>query len=132
MPLMDMSAALAETQFQDSFTVVQRQQVVSNAGIGSMVATNFPNVSGVVYPSDENDLQRLPDYSIQMKAFTVFTQFALRGESEAEDEEFEPDILLWNGDSFLVRTIEDYSNFGAGFVKAICTSTDYVDQAPKG
>ena len=132
MPTIDMSDALNEASFQDTFTVIQRQQTVGSNGIGALVPTNFPNVSGAIYPSDQNDLERLPDYSLQMKAFTVFTQFALRGESEAEGEEFEPDILIWNGDSFLVRTIEDYSNYGAGFVKAICTSTDYVDEPPKG
>ena len=132
MPLIDMSDVLTDPMFLDSFTVNRRTQSVDNTGYGSTSAQAFPGVNGVVYPSEENELRRYPDLSIQSKSLTVITQLALRGESETAGTEFQPDIVVWNGDNFLVRKLEDYSNYAAGFILAICTSIDLVDQPPAG
>lgn len=128
--------ALTNPMMLDSFTVNRRQQSVNNFGESSTAVTPTTNVRGVVYPSDENDLRRLADIGYQAKAITVITRFALRGASEtgsgAGEVQYQPDVVVWNGDSFIVRLIEDMSNYGPGFVKALCSSMDSVDQPPVG
>lgn len=131
MPLLDMSDVLTDPMFVDTFSVNRRVQTVNDSGIASSTVQALPGINGVVYPSDENDLQRLPDLSIQTKAITVVTMFALRGESEAAGSEYYPDIVVWNGDNFLVRHVNDYSNYAAGFILAVCTSIDLVDAPPE-
>jgi hypothetical protein len=130
MPMMDLSEVLTDPMLLDSFAVNRRTQTVDDFGIASTSTQPFAGLYGVIYPSEENELKRLPDLQIQSKAITVITMFALRGESEAASTEYAPDVVVWNGDNFLVRKVEDYSNFAAGFIFAICTSTDLVDQPP--
>lgn len=132
MPMLDMSAALTDPFLVDSFSVVRRQETVNNSGISTVTPATTTPVYGIVYPSDENDLRRLPDSDIFAKAITVITKFALRGESETEGTSFKPDLVVWNGDNFLVRLVDDYSNYGSGYIQAVCTSIDLVDAPPQG
>lgn len=130
MPLLDMSTVLDDPNIIDTFAVLRRTEVVNNFGVSAVTAVSTPGVYGVVYPSNENDLKRFPDLQVQAKALTVITRFALRGESEASGSEFQPDVVVWNGDNFVVRALEDWSNYASGFILAICTSIDLVDQPP--
>lgn len=136
MPLLDLSRVLVNPLLTDTFTVNRRTQAVNNYGEASTTTVATPDVGGVVFPSDENDLRRLPDMDVQAKAITVITTFALRGESETGsgggEVQFKPDVVVWNGNNFIVRVVEDYSNYGAGFIRAICSSMDRVDQPPVG
>jgi len=134
MPMLNLSPVLTSPMLLDTFTVNRRQQSINNYGEASTTVTANTNIRGIVFPSDENDLKRLPDAQIQAKAITVITAFALRGESETgtggDETQFQPDIVVWNGDSFMVRVVEDYTNYAAGFVLAVCTSIDLVDEPP--
>ena len=133
MPLINVSLAITSPMLADHFTVLRRTQTVDNFGIASTANQPFPGLSGVVYPSDENELRRLPDLQVQEKALTVITRFALRGASETSANpavSFQPDIVVWGGNNFVVRKIEDWSQFGNGFILAICTSIDLVDTPP--
>jgi hypothetical protein len=132
MPMLDFSEVLTDPMLLDSFSVTRRQETVNNLGLSTITPTPIAGLSGIVFPSDENDLKRFPDLQLQAKCITVITSFALRGESQASGSEFQPDVVVWNGDNFLVRHIEDFSNYAAGFIKAICTSIDLVDQPPVG
>ena len=61
------------------------------------------------------------------RAFDLITAFRLR----AQSQDSLPDLVSWRGDSYLVQTIEDYTNYGRGFVQAYCTSEDLQDAAPQ-
>lgn len=133
MPMMDMSSALTNPITMDQFSANRRTQSVDNFGISSTANVISTPLYGVVYPSNENDLKRLPDTQVQSKAITVITRFALRGESHTSGSEFQPDIVVWplvNGNSYLVRDVLDWSQYAAGFINAICTSINLVDQPP--
>ena len=132
MPMINLFPVLTNSYNLDTFSVVRRQETVSNFGISTVTSTTIAGQYGVVKPSNENDLKRLPDTDIFEKAITVITMFPLRGESETAGSEFKPDLVVWNGDNFMVREVLDYSNYAMGFVKAICTSIDRVDQPPQG
>ncbi len=131
MPLINVIPAITSPMLVDSFSVNRRQQFVDNFGYASTTSVVTPNVGGVVYPSNENELRRIPDLQVNDKAVTVITRFALRSESETVDgTEYQPDIVIWQGDNFVVRKIEDWGSYAAGFFLAICTSIDLVDRPP--
>lgn len=132
MSMLDMSSALTNPMLLSNFDVNRRVQTVDDFGTGSTAITPFTGLFGVIYPSDDNDLKLLPDLRVMGNTLTVITMFALYGEAEANGTDYQPDLVIWNGDSYLVRVVEDFSNYSAGFIKAICTSIDLVDQPPAG
>lgn len=134
MPLINLTVAFASPMLADTFAVIRRQQTVGNNGRASTVQTTIPNLTGPVYPSTPDEFRMLPDLATNEKAITVVTNFALRGESEASGTDYLPDVVQWNGDNFKVAKVEDWSNYGPGFVMALCTSIDLLDAppAPKG
>lgn len=130
MPMLDVSVALTNFYTVDTFSVIRRTEVVNGFGVSTVTPATTSGLYGVLYPSNEDDLKRFPDLQIQSKAITVITRFALRGEAETEGTEFQPDIVAWGGDNFVVRAMDDWSQYAAGFILAICTSINLVDQPP--
>ncbi len=43
---------------------------------------------------------------------------------------YQPDIVKWKGDCFLVKSVDDYTQYGAGMVIAECVSQDFDDAPP--
>ena len=74
---------------------------------------------------------RVEAFSIAEKTIRVTTTFMLRGPSkDVTMQNFQPDIVIWKGDSYVVRALDDFSQYGAGMVTAECSSIDYVDSPP--
>ncbi len=132
MPMIDITAALTSPMLADSFSVLRRTETVGANGRSTVTTQTIAGLYGPVKPADANDLKRYPDMDVTEKTITVTTMYALRGESDTAGTEYKPDVVVWNEDNFLVRHVEDFSNFGPGFVRAICTSIDLVDAPPKG
>jgi len=132
MPMMDLSVALTNPYTLDTCIVLRRQQVVNNFGEGKMTINRIPNVRGVIYPDGQEGLTREAARQVNAKTIVIITRFALRGESETTDQvQFQPDVIEWNGNQFLVTDVKDYSNFAKGFVQCTCESTDMVDRPTK-
>jgi hypothetical protein len=55
------------------------------------------------------------------------TKFRLQGPSLG----FQPDTVIWRGNEFIVRAIDDYSAYGAGFVQALASSVEVLDRPPQ-
>jgi hypothetical protein len=131
MPMINITVALTSPMLADTFSVIRRAQVVGNNGRASTQNTTFPNLYGPVCPSTPDELRLVPDLATNEKAITVITRFALRGISETIDgTQYLPDVVVWKGDNFKVAKLQDWSNYGPGFVLAICTSIDLVDAPP--
>lgn len=113
-----------------SFSVIRREEVVGNNGIPALTATNVPGLSGAVSPSD-NDLVREEAYQTQQSAIQVVTRYRLRGAGVSGDgKTWSPDIVVWKGGQYLVRVAQDYTQFGAGFVRADCVGFDPQQGVP--
>lgn len=130
MVAMNLSHALRNTRFQASITVIRRKQVMTDGRMSTQ--NNEYKTRGIVTAASGNDLQRLGDVQVQGKAISIVTRFLLRGQSSSRKsgETYQPDIVKYRGDQFLVVLAEDYSAYGEGWVQAIATSLDYIDQAP--
>jgi hypothetical protein len=125
MPSLDVNVVLSSPLFMDTFTVVRRESGVSDQGRTTTIETQIPT-TGVVQPSGANMQERPKDYATGRKSCLVITQFRLRQQTAG----YLPDLVLWRGDDYLVETVEDYTNYGRGFVQAYCTSQDLQDAPP--
>ena len=109
----------------NAFQVIRRQQTVNGYGETVLTQTTLDAV-GAVYPTGDNRLQRQADFSTQADTITVVTRFRLRGASKSGGDAYQPDIVLWNGNHYVVADINQYTNYGAGFIEAQCTATDFT------
>ena len=125
MPVLDLSDALLEPTFQDYFTVQRRMETVSNGGLSTVKRSSFA-ANGVITMASGNELDREPEEQHQGKSIHIVTRARLTGVAPG----FQPDIIVWHGDNFIVRKVEDYSGYGRGWLQVECTSVDFVDQAP--
>ncbi|HVI10226.1 MAG TPA: hypothetical protein VND65_18190 [Candidatus Binatia bacterium] len=132
MPMLDVSVALTNPYTLDSFNVHRRKQTINEFGETTISDKVFAGVAGIVHPEGGNDLARRPEAQIQTKSLTVYTRFGLRSESEdcEDNSQYQPDLIEWRGDFFLVIHVEDWSQFARGYVKVTATSIDMVDQPP--
>jgi hypothetical protein len=132
MAQIDMSQALTNPLSLTKFSVIRQNQVINNWGETKIDVEMIPVVRGVVFPEGPNGLSRRPEAQTNAKTLVIFTRFALRGASISAntDGSYQPDIIVWNGNRYLVAEIEDYSNYARGFIKVRAASTQEMDQAP--
>ena len=132
MPEIDVTYVLLDPEIAgEQLTVLRRVQTVGTNGVTVVTETTvMPKPFGSVRPTGDNSLVREDAYQQQAKSIRVVTNFRLRGESNDGASDYQPDVLVWHGSRFLVRTIEDYSQYGAGMIQADCTSMNFVDPPP--
>ena len=131
MPMMDVSVALTNPYTLDFFMVKRRLETVSSSGYSTTSENVTDVVRGVVHPAGKQDLERLPEDQRQAKTIAVITRFALRGSSQQNGQNYQPDLVVWQGNNFVVVDIEDYSQYGPGFIRALCSLTDMTANAPE-
>lgn len=110
-----------------TFTVIRRAQSVNNYGRAQNTMLWSAPARGVIAPTLPDDLSRLPEDQYSRKSFSVYTTFPVQGPSETNS----PDILVINGDNYIVSSLDDWSFYGPGFVKVIVTSMDSTDVPPE-
>lgn len=125
MPTLDLSDSLLEPTFLDRFLVKRRAETVNQYGESTTVITQI-YAYGTVDAASPNDLDRGADEQHQGKSIAIVTRFRLRGVSAG----YQPDLVVWHGDSFVVAKVEDYTGYGAGWVQVECRSIDFVDEPP--
>lgn len=132
MPLIDVTQVLFDPVVAgEAFVVIRREEVVNNYG-ESVLTTFRLGALGSVQPTGNNSLARQDAFQTQAKTLRVITTFRLRGvgKTPATDQRWQPDLIYWRGDYFIVNELEDFTQYGAGMIQADCTSIDYVEDAP--
>lgn len=116
MALLDVTDVLLDPDFMDTGLVCNRMtQTVDDHGR----ATNAPApvTFAAVVTSDKGDiLHRNADGSRINGSITVHTPFRLSDGSTGQDA----DEIVWQGRTYTVVNVNDYSHFGRGFVCATC------------
>lgn len=110
-------------------TVVRREQEVNEQGEGVQNNVTVPNVVASVTPTGDNSLVREEAFSAQAQAIRVITAYRLRGQTRepSTGRSFLPDLVLWHSDYYIVKVVNDYTPYGAGFIEAECESIDYQE-----
>lgn len=131
MPMLDVSEVLLDPMFAERLTIIRREEVVGENGRNQLSPTTItPKPVGVVTSESNERIKREDRGQYRDKGIRVHTKFRLRGPSK-DASEFQPDIVQWNGNPYVVAQIDDYSQFGAGFTSALCMSMSSIDKAPK-
>lgn len=132
MPTHDVSEAF-DTTFLDDVTVVRQNSVVDQGGWVQVTTRTF-SIKAVVTAASPNDLQRVPEEEYMNKAISVAAiadqnkdgSAVLQGPTDVTL----PDELIWHGSKFIVRSVDDYSNYGRGFIQVTAVSIQSVDPPP--
>jgi hypothetical protein len=132
MPTFDVSEAWDES-FLDVITVVRQTGIVDQHGWLQVTTRSF-TIQAVVVPASPNDLARLPEEEYMNKSISVAAiadqnadgSAVLQGPSDTTI----PDEIIWHGSKFIIRTVDDYSGYGRGFVNVTAVSVNAVDPPP--
>lgn len=125
MAFLDVTSILLDPDLTDIFTVRRRQEIVDNHGRSTIQETLFAGQIGVITSSNPNDLERPEEYEAFTRSISVVCRFRLRGETVG----YQPDVVVWHGNNYVVKHIDLYPQFGAGFIQADCESMDRQDNA---
>lgn len=136
-PTLDVSELLSDPLFVETeMTVLRRRQVLVKGRTSPEVYEVITGVSGSVQPKDTaiggNVITRAPDMEFRGSNLNIYTQFRLRGVTkqatgQPSDGDYLPDVVIWNGDHFLVVLTNDYTHYGAGYMHAELESIEAVD-----
>jgi hypothetical protein len=122
MALLDMSLPLQNALTSSAFKIVRRQETVSTLTGRPIVTTTTINAAGVV-TQDGNGLDRMADYDAGKRTIMVVTKAKIFWNVKG----YKPDVVMWDGTAYVVRGLDNYSAYGAGFVQAMCSSIDHTE-----
>lgn len=124
---MDLSEVILDpTVAGDSFIVLRRRTTTNDFGEGQLPPPVKFEAVGSVTPTGNNSLVREDAYQSQSDTIRVITQFALRGAGrDEEDNEFQPDQVIWEGTTYLVITTNEYGRGGTYFTEAECATQEF-------
>jgi hypothetical protein len=121
----DVTQILSDPDLATLFDVKRRSETVDSNGISQVSTTTFEDVIGVITVISPNNLDRHENYQTMRRSISVICRFDLRGEVDG----YQPDVVVWQGNNYVVKVAGYYPQFGEGFVQAECTSMDHVDKA---
>lgn len=116
MPLLDVTEVLFDPDFADTLVCIRQTQTVDDDGIATNVTQSMPFI-GVVTADRGKELARLAAGSHVSGSILVHTAFRLTNGGPAGRDS---DHIVWNGDEYIVKSIDDYSTYGMGFLCASC------------
>jgi hypothetical protein len=123
MPLLDVTEILDDPSFSaepGTVQVVRNVETIDQFGRVQLSPTTIdissPPYSTIVTPSKGADLVFMPDVGRVTGAIDVYSTFRLNVETDTTA----PDTVVWESKLWTVRTVQDFSPFGRGFVAATC------------
>lgn len=116
MALIDVSFLMTDPDFVDSVTLIQRSVNVNGYGENVMTETSSTIIASMQGVGTEM-LDKLPEGARLSDSIYAYSKTPL----SAERPGGYADIVVWQGKRYQVREVlEDMTNFGGGFTKAIC------------
>lgn len=126
MATLDVSQIPLSAEFQDSFTVLARQEQIGDSGRVTVTAQTSTQ-RGTLYPSADNSLIRQEDQQHGVKTLTIVTPYRLQMASDGR----QPDYIAYRGVMYMIRSVQDFTQYGAGFVVAEGSSLRGIDAPPQ-
>jgi galactose-6-phosphate isomerase len=118
MPLLDVvTDVLSDPNFIDSFSVMRNVQAITSGGMAVDTPTIIANVYGVVMPVDNSVIDKFPQGEIEHGDIVIYTRYRLTDGYGTSDF----DIITWNGETYQVKSVNDWSRYGPGYIEAVCT-----------
>lgn len=122
MAQIDVSELMVDPDFIDKITLIHQSSSVNSHGENVIGETSVYTV-GSVQPANEKAIKRLPD-ALQV---SDMSSFWVKGVIIATEPGKYTDVLVFRGKRYQIVSIQNWSNFGAGFSEGIC-----VEEQPSG
>jgi galactose-6-phosphate isomerase len=117
MALIDVSELLTDPDFTNTVTLIRRSSTVDTYGENTMVETSSSITAVVQGAANTESLERVPEGARLSDLIDVY----YKGQLTAESPGGYADIIVWQGKRYQVfEVVEDFTNYGAGFTKAVC------------
>ena len=116
MPSLDVSDVLLDPDFMSKGILHKRISIVVNDKGRSETKIAESKFNGVVTTNDGDKLDRHSDGTIIKGSINIHTRFVL---SEG-DADHQADEITWQGREYIVSQVLSNTQYGRGFVKAIC------------
>ena len=116
MAFLDISDILLDADFCDTGIVCMRNTEVVDIHGHAVITSSSTTFTGVVTNNNGDILQRKAAGEHTSGNINVRTSFPLQDGTEGRTA----DTIMWQGRTYTVGNVKDFSNFGKGFVVAIC------------
>lgn len=116
MALIDVTQLFSDPDFTDTVQLIRRSKTVNTHGEGVLTEAAALNVSMVVQPATGDDLKKTPEAAVLTEYIKVWFQ----GELNLQTVSGYSDIIVHRGRRFECYTPDDFGNYGAGYMSAIC------------
>jgi hypothetical protein len=127
MPQLNLMPTVSSLLMQDFITVERRKESVNGYGENGTADQIYADLPAVVYPEGQNKLDRRVEAQSTTKVIGIVTRFALRTATPG----WQADTVVWRGNRYLVTGVQDYSQYGAGFVEAMAEAQEVQQTAPE-
>lgn len=115
----------------ESFFVLRRQETVDNTGQSQISVIRIP-ATGSIAPSGDKTLNRDENYQTQINKITIITTFKFRAPTEdARARNYQSDIVEWNGEHYLIMTLNEFIGSSESMTIADLESVDLTDLPPE-
>lgn len=125
MPFLDVTDVLFDPDFCELLTVVRSASVTGNDGI-DVVTKSTATFTAVVTSDKGQDLNRDSVGEHAGGTIMVITKFKLTSSGPG----LSADVVQWNGASYTVKKINDYSKYGRGVIEATCELVPLTGYTP--
>jgi hypothetical protein len=128
MPFIDVIDLLTDPYIAgENFSVYRRTEVVNQFGENLISVIIFNNIYGQISPHIPSHLIRDPSFTSREKYIQIITPWFITGGGiDPSNNLYQPDLVLWKNNLYIVKATQDYSKYGAGFVVAQCEIFDWI------
>lgn len=114
MAAIDVSFLLSDPDFTSTATLIQRAGTSNEFGEYVITETSSTIVC-VVQPGTQGTFEKVLDSARLSDSIVVYYKGVISNERAGGYG----DVIVWGGNRYQVKDVEDYSNYGFGFVKAV-------------
>lgn len=115
MARVNVTELLVDNDFVDAVTLIHRTPNVNSYG-ENVLAEKCVSTVGSVQPASGRTLMRAPD---ALKLEDV-SSFWVKGEIVSDGTCKYPDILVFKNRRYQVKSVQNWTNFGAGWCEGLC------------
>lgn len=119
MPNLNVSFVLDDPAFQDEIEVIRSKEDIGDNGRSQPQVTTF-KARAVVTQKGERPFVLEPDSTRQPHAIIVHLRTKLYGVVV----DYKPDVVLYQGNRYVVTSVDNWSRYGQGFYAASCEIID--------
>lgn len=122
MPFLDVTEVLSDPDFATTISVIRNTTTVDNFGETQISPVETDDIIAVVTPATSNDLKRMAETERLSGAIAIYTTYRLSaGGTQTDGSTATADIVTWQGRQYTVFSVDDWTQFGGGFIRATAT-----------